>query len=213
MASSVALHSNAALRDDFISTSPPRCWHYVHSNSLSLAPSLSLSLASSTADFLLTQSRQTWSITSSLTMKQDSEGFAWQREGGEEERAQRLPHRFSFSPVPVNRAAWYHSSASRVCFKKQNKHSRQSPLLAVWYRAKTFASTHSHTRPRPCTLILPHSVTVFLAFYENLSIFIFTRLFVWQDDASPRDRMKTRLKGESWVGLSANDITDRRSKG
>lgn len=106
---------------------------------------LSLSLASSTADFLLTHSRQTWSITSSLTMKQDSEGFAWQREGGEEERAQRLPHRFSFSPVPVNRAAWYHSSASRVCFKKQNKYSRQSPLLAVWYRAKTFARTHSHT--------------------------------------------------------------------
>lgn len=84
-------------------------------------------------------------------MKQDSEGFAWQREGGEEERAQRLPHRFSFSPVPVNRAAWYHSSASRVCFKKQNKHSRQSPLLIpsedICKHALTHSPTSVHTHP------------------------------------------------------------------
>lgn len=69
--------------------------------------------------------------------------------------SERLPYRFSFSLVLVNLTTWYHSSALWVCFQKQNKHSCQSPLLAVLYRAR-----HLHTHTQTCAFILAHLVLV-----------------------------------------------------
>lgn len=101
-------------------------------------------------------------------------------------------------PSALPLAAWYHSSAQRVCFKKQNKQSRKSPLLAAWYK-----DVCTDTGARTCTHV---QMCIFSHSFSRCT-FLESIYFYLSDDIYDRLTTFDQIKRLQWQLIANNIIT------